>query len=400
MANPTPVETLISQLNGSLQQTSFVKLSLGDYQGTELDLKNIYIRPILIKRETKLSFTYRSRQRDLVKNLDFKAGVELVRAYLKEGFRSANLFTTVNDFVLTIDRKGKEKLIAKEASIKEQPSLLHDKEKHRLIKAVDNKAYLHELKITDASGQVYKNAQDKFKQINHYLELLRPLIQDVGKDNLKRVVDMGSGKGYLTFALYDYLCNVLALRDVEVVGVEFREDLVKLCNRIAQQSEFQKLKFQQGAILEYDQPNIDMLIALHACDTATDDAIYKGIKASAKLIVVAPCCHKQIRRQLEATKVANEVQAITRYGIFLERQAEMLTDTLRALLLEYYGYKTKVLEFISDAHTPKNVLIVGTKLPAISAERQAQILHQITQTKTFFGIEEHHLESLLQLNDQ
>lgn len=399
MENPTSIETFIFQLKSSLQQDNFVKLSLGNYRGDEHELKQIHVRLILVKREPKLNFTHRFRRRDLVKNLDIETGVAQVESYLKHGFYAATLFTTNNDFYWTRNQSGQERLQVKTASIKQQPSLAHDKEKHRLIKPGTNKSYLHELRITDVTGQVYKNAQDKFKQINHYIELLRPLIQDIGKENLKKVVDMGSGKGYLTFALYDYLYNVLGLKEVEVTGVEFREDLVSLCNRIAQQAAFPLLKFQQGAIVEYDEPNMDMLVALHACDTATDDAIYQGIKAGAKLIVVAPCCHKQVRRQMERAVMTAEIQPITRFGIFLERQAEMLTDALRTLFLEYYGYKTKVLEFISDAHTPKNVLIVASKTSSIPAERRKQILSQINQTKAFFGLEKHYLESLLQLEN-
>jgi hypothetical protein len=206
---------------------------------------------------------------------------------------------------------------------------------------------------------------------------------------------MGSGKGYLTFALYDYLHNVLNLK-TKITGVEFREDLVALCNGIAMKSGFDNLGFVQGSIEDYEARQMDILIALHACDTATDDAIYKGISANASLIVVAPCCHKQIRREMETNRKANEVSFLTKYGIFLERQAEMVTDGIRALILEYHGYKTKVFEFISDVHTPKNVLIVGTKAK-VTQERKEEIKKAIKQAKYDFGIDTHHLEKLLKI---
>jgi hypothetical protein len=204
---------------------------------------------------------------------------------------------------------------------------------------------------------------------------------------------MGSGKGYLTFALYDYLTNVLKLK-AEVTGVEFRPELVELCNKIAGNTGFNQLRFEQGTIEKFDTKEIDILIALHACDTATDEAIFKGISAGAGLIVVAPCCHKQIRRQVESGKKGNDLDFLTKYGIFLERQCEMVTDGIRALILEYFGYKTKVFEFISDAHTPKNVMVVGIKnqKPQPKDER---ILKKIKESKTFFGIEYHHLEKLM-----
>jgi len=189
--------------------------------------------------------------------------------------------------------------------------------------------------------------------------------------------------------------NVLKT-EVQVTGVEYRQDLVELCNRIAASSGFGGLNFVQGTIEEYDSSGIDLLIALHACDTATDDAIYKGIKSGAELIVVAPCCHKQIRKQIEKGKASNELDFLTKYGIFLERQAEMVTDGIRALILEYFGYKTKVFEFISDAHTPKNVLIVGVKTKMAEASRP-QLLDKIRKTKEYFGIGYHHLEKLFGL---
>ena len=205
------------------------------------------------------------------------------------------------------------------------------------------------------------------------------------------MADMGSGIGFLTFALYDYLLN--HQQKAEVVGIEFRKDLVDLCNNIAKKANFDQLHFVEGTIDSYESEKINLLIALHACDTATDDAIYKGIKANAELIVVAPCCHKQIRREMEKGKAKNEVNFITKHGIFLERQAEMVTDGMRALILEYFGYKTKVFEFVSGVHTPKNVLVVGVKgkkLP--TSQKQAEILKEIKATKAYFGIGYHYLE--------
>jgi hypothetical protein len=154
------------------------------------------------------------------------------------------------------------------------------------------------------------------------------------------------------------------------------------------------LEFVQGSIEDYTIQSLDLLIALHACDTATDDAIFKGVQAGAKLIVVAPCCHKQIRREMERQKIRNDISFLTKYGIFQERQAEMVTDGIRALILEYCGYKTKIFEFISDVHTPKNVLIVGTK-GKVTEKRKKDVLSELKDIKSYFGIGYHHLERLM-----
>ena len=382
-------------LKESLNAASFVKVSLGNYKGEEEALKQILIRKVVIKREDKLAFTYRYKTRDVVKNYAVDEAIGLITDYLEKGFKIGTLFTTEKDLILEELNNGKVVFRESKASSAAAPSANHDKEKARLIKP-EAKSYLTELKITDAEGKVFKNAQDKFRQINHYIEILSSLIKELPEGTIKKVADMGSGKGYLTFALYDYLHSVLKL-ETEVVGVEYRQDMVDLCNQVAVKSAFDKLNFVQGTIEDYKAEEVNLLIALHACDTATDDAIFKGIKANAELIVVAPCCHKQIRREIEQNKVKNDVSFLTKYGIFLERQAEMVTDGIRALILEYFGYKTKVFEFISDAHTPKNVLVVGVKGKAHSAERKAEISQKIKASREYFGIGYHHLERLLEL---
>ncbi|KLT66090.1 SAM-dependent methyltransferase [Pedobacter sp. BMA] len=400
MAFSTHIQTFITAFQNSLATGNFVKISLGNYKGTEDSLKQLLVRRVLIKHQEKLAITFRYKTKDLIKNYLATDGIDLIAGYISNGFKIATLFTTRRDLIIEELNNGKVVLRETSASVKELPGTDHDKEKSRLIKS-DAKSYLTDLKITDADGKVFKNAQDKFRQINHYVEILSSLIKELPEGTIKKVADMGSGKGYLTFALYDYLHSVLKL-DSAVTGVEYRRDMVDLCNDVASKSSFNKLNFIQGTIEDYNAEGINLLIALHACDTATDDAIFKGIKANAELIVVAPCCHKQIRKEIEHNKVNNDVTFLTKYGIFLERQAEMVTDGIRALILEYFGYKTKVFEFISDAHTPKNVLVVGTKRTEnlntkTEKGRQEEIKDKIKASKAYFGIGYHHLERLLEL---
>ena len=392
---PTHRESLFEAINNSLSNNTFVKISLSNYRGPEVDLKNIYIKRVLIKREEKLSFTYRYKTRDVVKNYSLVEAMILLEGLVHHHlFRIVNLFTLEADIAFEFGNSNKTVLRQKSPTSTAPPSLEHDKQKQRLIDA-KGKHYLTALRITDDAGKVYNATQDKYKQINHYVEILSSLLKELPKHDITKVVDMGAGKGYLTFALYDYLTNVLKV-NADVTGVEYREDLVKLCNEIATDTGFDHLHFVQGTIEQYDSSGANVLIALHACDTATDDAIYKGISANADLIVVAPCCHKQIRREIEKHKHHNELDYLTRHGIFLERQAEMVTDGIRALVLEYAGYTTKVFEFISDAHTPKNVMLVGRKNPKATLH-SAEILDKIKEAKSYFGIEQHYLEKLLKI---
>ena len=299
-------EEYISLVKKSLADNTFIKLSLANYKGTIEGLKNCYIKKIKIKEDDKLSFTYRYQTKDIVKNFHLEEGINLVMEFIENGeFRHSSLFTL--DFDAVFEYVNNDKTIIKKNNPTHNQLLSsdHNIQKKRLIIA-EGKSYLHLLKITDEKGNVINSSQDKYKQINHYVELLSPLIKNLPKHEALNVIDMGAGKGYLTFALYDYLTHVLHLKAL-VTGVEYRKDLVDLCNDIAKKSNFKELNFVQGTIKDYDANQTKILIALHACDTATDDAIYKGITAKADLIVVAPCCHKQIRRELEQHKTKNEL---------------------------------------------------------------------------------------------
>lgn len=211
-------------------------------------------------------------------------------------------------------------------------------------------------------------------------------------DGTVHITDMGAGKGYLTFALHELLTQRLNM-DVDIKGVEIRPDLVLKINEIIKTNNLKGLEFVESSIEAFHPEKLDVLIALHACNTATDDAIASGIKAGAELIVCAPCCHKQIRQEMEHS---GRFDAITRYGIFLERQAVMVTDTIRALILEYFGYKTQVMEFIEMEHTPKNVLLVGRRTS--KGTKDPKILQQIADLKARYGIERHYLETVLDFN--
>ena len=390
---PKEVNQILLDLKSSFEDNSFIKLSLGDYKGDVEGLKKLYVKRVVIKKIDMLTFVYRYQTKDITKNYKFaKAQVILDDLMGFKGFRYGLLCTLEYDEKVQYF-KSRVAIKKMAPSLKQLPSKAHDQSKNRKIET-KGKTYLHELGITDPSGKVYKSTQDKYRQINHYIEILSSLLKDLPLREMTNIVDMGAGKGYLTFALYDYLNHVLK-NPSRVVGVEFRKNLVDLCNDIAQKSKFQDLHFEEGTIANYEPEfDIHVLIALHACNTATDEAIYKGITGNADLIVVAPCCHHQIRAEIEKNKVKNELDFLLKHGIFLERQAEMVTDGIRALILEYYGYSTKVFQFISDAHTPKNVLVVGRKRNNPDVD-QEEILTKIKEIKDFFGIGYHHLEVLM-----
>lgn len=369
-----------------------MKLAVSKPTAAAGELKSVDVRQILVKRELKLSFTYHNRTNDIVKNYTADESAQLLADMLQTQFTSAKLFTTQEDIVLIKTSSGFE-VRHIPPSQTQKAALSHDRAKKRLIQGANN-SYLHALGVTDVRGNVHQNMQDKFRQINKYVEILDGLLKRLPSSDDLQVVDMGSGKGYLTFALYDHLVNHLG-KQATIVGVEYRAELVKQCNDVAKAAGFSGLTFVQGSIAEYDCARTDIMIALHACDTATDDAIHKAVMAKASLIVVAPCCHKQIRREMTGKQPPQALDFLMKFGTYMERLAEMVTDGMRAQLMELCGYRTNLFEFISDAHTPKNVMIVATKLPSPLSEKEAGILRaSLDKTKQRFGIAYHHLERL------
>ena len=387
METNSKIETFLNKFKDAFLKHNIVKLSLSKVHKAEKDLKNIYIVPVNIKNKNKLSFTYRYQTKDQVKNYDIEQALEYLHELIGRSFLQAQLKTTSESHQLLISKKGKSTLISSKSD-SDAPSKAHNKEKNYLIKSENNK-YLQMLGVCDNNGRVKDKQQDKYKQINRYVELMSSWLTKLDPSKTQHIVDMGSGKGYLTFALYDYLTNSLK-QNIKMIGVELRPELVSLCMEISEACGFNGLEFVSKDINDFKSDEVDVLIALHACDTATDSAIFKGIRSNANLIVCAPYCHKQVRRDM---KERSKFNSITKHGIFKERQAEMLTDTLRTLIMEKEGYKTKAFEFISNEHTRKNIMLVGKKTN--DKVDKTTINKEIDFLKKSFEIERQELEDLL-----
>jgi Methyltransferase domain len=383
------VERFLDELARSMSDGTFVKMTLGNYKGGDEHLQKIHVRQIMVKGRPRLFFLYRHNTRDTAKNYEFGEGRDVIAKMLDGEFYSGHLFTTNKDLQLEIGKKGRSRLNVAKPTFTTVPPLEHDRQKR--VQIDPTAFYLSALGITTEKGEIRTQQQDKWRQINKFVEVLASLFDKSGLSGHGeiRIVDMGSGKGYLTFAAYDYFQNIRGIKTT-ITGVEVRDDLVSLCNGLASSSEFDGLSFVRGTIGSYVPAGVDILIALHACDTATDDAIYKGILADAGLIVAAPCCHKEVRPQIKAPAMFRDV---LKHGIMLERVAETLTDGLRSLLLERSGYAAKLFEFISVEHTPKNNMLVGTRLAKpLPPERFDE---QISSIKEFYSIETQRLETLL-----
>jgi SAM-dependent methyltransferase len=387
------LDEFLLAMKTSLDEGTFVKLTLAKYAGVEPGLKNVYVRPVAIKGEERLSILRRYKTKDLVNNHTFDEGLGTVRELLGEGFLSGHLFTIERDTRIEFNRKREARLSTHTPTFSERPALSHDRKKQRFVEPEGN-VYLRALGVTNERGEVRPGMADKFRQVNKFVEILSGLVASspLARERKLSVVDMGSGKGYLTFAVYDYLSRLPGL-ETSVEGIESRAELVNLCNAIAREAGFERLRFRTGYIQNFELPETDILIALHACDTATDDALFKGIEAKASVIIAAPCCHKEVRPQIQPPEV---LRGVLRHGHLLEREAESVTDSMRALLLEYAGYKVKVFEFISNEHTRKNTLIAGIKKDGEADRESAR--RQYQSLKEFYGIREQRLERLLRAN--
>ncbi len=379
-------QRLRDTLSQSVLEDSFVKLTLSKPVRKSDNLPNVYVRQIKIKEEAFFQFTYRHTTNDQTKNFKIEEAVLEIEELLLEKFRAATLFTLSEDLLIFISKKKKISYRNTAPSFKNKLPDTHDKPKEKRVALAD---YLRYLNITDKNNNIIPKMADKYRQINKYLEIIEGLLTSVNTNKELQIVDMGSGKGYLTFALYDYLVNTKKYK-VTITGIELRENLVVYCNDIAEKCGFTDLNFVAQRIQEYDNDKIDILIALHACDTATDDAIYKGLAAKSELIICAPCCHKQVRQQVKGVE---QESPLLKYGIFKERQFEMVTDTIRALILEKNNYNTKVFEFISNEHTRKNVMLIGSKS---TKKRDTEAIDaKIESLKELYHIDTHYLETLL-----
>ena len=387
------VKEFTDKVSSSVYKKTFVKLILAKRVLENQEMNKIVVRYVELDGQPHLQFVYKYNRNDVTKNFSVEEAITQLQAIIGSNFLDINLFTTKEDIELKYNNKRVPKLYAKKPTFTQAADGEHDNTKQRRIDT-KNSVYLKSLGITDNKGELVPSMSAKYKQVEKFVEIIDSFYDCYKDCKPLNIIDNVSGKGYLTFATYDYLTNVREM-NVMMQGIETQENLVKFGNNLAQKSQFSGLKFVQSNINDFKADNVDILIALHACDTATDDAIYMGIKSEAKLIIVSPCCHKQIRSQMKITE-SNVLEPILKYGIMLEREAEIITDGIRALLLNLNGYKTKVFEFVQYDNTSKNVIITAEKGEKPSDEERTKILNQITTIKNKFGIKYHYLEKLIE----
>lgn len=396
MPQPAARDRFLDLLRNAVRDGSLVKLTLGKHRGADTTLKNLFVRPVALNTGPHLAFVWRHATRDITKNHAPADGLALLEPLIGGDFLDAHLFATTHNAQFEGKPGGQDRVkvtsVSASAPTRPTASPAHDRAKVHAISA--HAPWLRSLGVVNDRGHAREGMADKLRQIQKFAELLSHLLAeaDLASEQPLEVFDMGSGKGYLTFAVAELLGD-----RARVHGIEARPELVDLCNRIAREHALApRLEFTAGTIADATlAPGAcDVLIALHACDTATDDALARGIAVGARLLVVAPCCQKELRPQLVAPPVLG---AALRHGIFQERQAEFVTDALRAQLLEWAGYRTKVFEFISTEHTAKNVMIAAIKVRPSASPADAVASEHLRSFAAFYGIRRQRLAEHLRV---
>ena len=312
----------------------------------------VTIKKVIIKNEEKHQFEYFYDKNVEHKNLNNNETMTEMCRLLETYFKQAVINTINSDYQILISKKGVAKIHKKVGTRKfEEPS--HNKKKNYILNEGELTPFLIELGIMTMQGKIVNAKYDKFKQINRYLELVSDCIPYLDKNKTIRIIDFGCGKAYLTFALYDYLVLKMGY-NVEIVGLDLKENVIKFCSELAKKLNYNDLRFEQGDIKGFNQfTDVDMVISLHACNTATDEALAKAVNWGAKVILAVPCCQHEFLKKIKNEKMI----PMMKYGIIKEKLASLLTDSVRANILEIMGYRTQVLEFIDMEHTPKNIMI-------------------------------------------
>ena len=374
-----------------LARTSLIRAAFtGEQKGSSLPWVKVTVRPVELKGQVHLQFSYFDEKKDITKNYLDEAAAK-VDELLALPFRNIFVESSAGNVQVNISKKGKA-LVNETRPGRSTTDLSHDRQKNRILTAENAAPFLKAIGIMTDDGRIKADMQRKFKQINEFLRLLDETgsFQAWGGQPI-RVVDFGCGSGHLTFAMYFYLCEILKL-DASVTGVDIKSELMDQLQTKSEALKWHGLNFQTGYISEYktDIPP-DVVIALHACDTATDDALAKGIEWGSKLIVCAPCCQHELQEQMARVEMPDQLSPIFQHGIFFERMGDILTDGFRANILRIMGYRTDVTEFVPIEHTGKNLMIRSVKTAPVGGARWVE---EYRNLKSFWKLTPY-LEKLL-----
>ncbi len=371
-------QTLCSAM-GLSADNKLVRIVFADKRKKSIEYKKVTMRPITIKSELMYQVEFHFEKKVTHRNVPFYEGIDFALQLIKDDFKQINILTVDEDIQILAAKPNKPRITRKPAS-RSSADLSHDRQKHYIIE--ENKAcdFLIELGIMTPDGKVHKNHYAKFRQINRFLEIVDNALSDLPSEGTIKIVDFGCGKSYLTFALYYYL-KLLHNRDVDIIGLDLKEDVINFCNQTAKKLAYDGLRFLTGDIADFESSGADMVVTLHACDIATDYALINAVKWHSRVILSVPCCQHELFSQIH--EPVNE--AMLKHGILKDKFTELLTDALRGLKLESAGYDVDMIEFTSLEHTSKNIMI-----RAILSDKSPQASKKASQEyetlKSFYNV--------------
>lgn len=331
--------------------------------------QKLVFRPFIEKNRLMFQREEYANNQVFHENMDKETTVEQICTFLEKDYKQLDLLCEQSSFSALVSKKGKSTIKENKNQIAKKNDLSHNRKKRYILDTDEVIPFLVDLGVQTKEGKIVDKKYKKYKQINRFLEFVKDVLPELPKDRPVKIIDFGCGKSYLTFAVYYYL-HIMNGRDVEMIGLDLKKDVIAHCNRMAEKYEYTSLHFLEGDISTYDgADSADMVITLHACDVATDFALDKAVHWNAKVILSVPCCQHELNAQIEN----DMLEPLLKYGILKERFAALLTDALRANLLEQHGYEVQILEFIDMEHTPKNLLIRAVKRGEKADKKQEKL---------------------------
>lgn len=341
-------------------------------------VSKVKVRPVLVKNQILFQVSRYIGTKVFHENMTQKEMQKEAFRLLALEFKQGQILTEQESITILGNKQGNYTILSKQQkNQRKEGSLSHNKKKHYILEEGKYVPFLEELGVMTKEGKIVQSRYDKFKQINRFLEFIEDILPKLPKEKKLTIIDFGCGKSYLTFAIYYYLKELNGY-DIHVIGLDLKEDVIENCSKLAKKYHYKDLEFLKGDIASYaGVSQADMVVTLHACDTATDYALYKAVKWGAKVILSVPCCQHEWNKQMKS----KELSSIFQYGIVKERIAALLTDAMRAQYLEFCGYRTQLLEFIDMEHTPKNILI-----RSIYQGESANNTEELRRIETFFDV--------------
>ena len=348
------------------------------------DFIKIKVRPVMIRDSLYFQVSRYTDKQVFHENMTAEDALETLSGWILHDFRQAQIRMQDEMVTVLVSKKGKATVKSKKAACIETQNLEHNRKKQYIIEEGTAVPFMIDLGVMTESGKIIRTRYDKYRQINRFLEFIEDILPELPTDRTVHIIDFGCGKSYLTFAMYYYL-KVLKHYDIRITGLDLKQKVIEDCQALADQYGYDGLQFLCGDIADYNGTDeVDMVVTLHACDTATDYALYKAVKWHASVILSVPCCQHELNRKMQCETLSGAFQ----YGLIKERTAALMTDAMRGQLLEMKGYKTQLLEFIDMEHTPKNILIRGVKSKGLlpKAARKQQ-MENYQKCRDFFGAE-------------